>query len=684
MLKRLFPLFALSAIAVFAQRSETVFFRGVMLPSNEVPAIDIAASGFATIKAHVVRNASGQIVSGSVDFTVSYTFPGEMTFTGLHIHRGAAGTNGPVIINTGLSGTNTVVDATGRGTIDRQAQVLPTDTAGLAVLNEMMTDPAAFYVNLHSTVNPGGVIRAQLQRPDMIQLMAIMSPLNEVPPIPTSNASGVAAIQVMRTFNGSGAMNSALVTFEVDYSLDVPTNITGLHIHNGPAGVNAGVQVNTGVTSMPTGDTPRGRVIFPVEVDLNRPGLVDVINGLYSNPQGFYANLHTTQSPGGLIRGQLRYTDSMNFPVTMLTSNEVPAIAGLDASGAANFTLNSIRGEDGNVIAARAIFDVNYRFPAAATFTGLHIHNQVAGQNGPVTIDSGLSGTNNLPSATGFGNIYRVVSVMSATALAAANSVVASPEKHYLNLHTTVNPGGAVRSQLRNAFAQAPTVTDAISLVVDPGQRDIAPGGLAGLFGRDLAYVETDVLSMEGARMPMSMNGVEVTIGGKTAPIMTVTPNMIAVQVPFDVEAGTQPVVVKNAVGTARSVNATVARVAPGIFRFGSDGGQILKTDYTFVTPDNPVGADEDIWIWTTGLGQTTPALTTGRYTPDTGTFTTEAVTATVGGRTATVSGSIATPGLPGVYRVTLRVPSGLTAGPQPLQLRMGTAGSNTVMLYVK
>lgn len=38
-----------------------------------------------------------------------------------------------------------------------------------------------------------------------------------------------------------------------------------------------------------------------------------------------------------------------------------------------------------------------------------------------------------------------------------------------------VNAGGVVRSQLRDAFASAPTVNEAVSLVVDPGQRDLAP-----------------------------------------------------------------------------------------------------------------------------------------------------------------------------------------------------------------
>src|SRR5690349_748929 len=92
-----------------AQTAETRIFRAVLSPLNEVPAItDYNASGVATLTAHVVKDASGKIVSGTVDFHVTYRFPGDATIQGLHIHSGAAGVNGPVTINTGLSGTNTI------------------------------------------------------------------------------------------------------------------------------------------------------------------------------------------------------------------------------------------------------------------------------------------------------------------------------------------------------------------------------------------------------------------------------------------------------------------------------------------------------------------------------------------------------------------------------------------------
>ena len=75
--------------ALAAQTVESVPFRAELSTRNEVPAItDLTASGAATIWVHALRDASGQVVSGSVDFEVRYSFPGEVTINGMHIHRG--------------------------------------------------------------------------------------------------------------------------------------------------------------------------------------------------------------------------------------------------------------------------------------------------------------------------------------------------------------------------------------------------------------------------------------------------------------------------------------------------------------------------------------------------------------------------------------------------------------------
>jgi len=94
---------------------------------------------------------------------VNYTNTGPITFTGLHIHYpGVAGANGVVVINTGLSGTNTVDGTTGAGNITRVVPVDSSSAAGLAALAALFTAPDTAYINIHTTQFSGGVARSQM------------------------------------------------------------------------------------------------------------------------------------------------------------------------------------------------------------------------------------------------------------------------------------------------------------------------------------------------------------------------------------------------------------------------------------------------------------------------------------------------------------------------------------------
>jgi hypothetical protein len=84
----------------------------------------------------------GSDKSVTVDLTVS-----GMTPTAAHIHEAAAGANGPVIVPLTKSGDNKFVAAPGAKLTDAQYEAYK---AGRT------------YVNVHSTKNPAGEIRAQL------------------------------------------------------------------------------------------------------------------------------------------------------------------------------------------------------------------------------------------------------------------------------------------------------------------------------------------------------------------------------------------------------------------------------------------------------------------------------------------------------------------------------------------
>ena len=104
--------------------------------SNEVPPVQTGASGSGTVR------VAGD---GSVDVKVTVT---GMTPTAAHIHQGAAGANGPVIVPLTKSGDNTFVSPPGAKMSE----------AHLAAYKAGNT-----YINVHSAKNPGGEVRAQLK-----------------------------------------------------------------------------------------------------------------------------------------------------------------------------------------------------------------------------------------------------------------------------------------------------------------------------------------------------------------------------------------------------------------------------------------------------------------------------------------------------------------------------------------
>ena len=78
--------------------TEALTFPVLMSSANEPNGTTVAATAPAVITARVLRNEDGRIAAGAVFFDVDYRLPGAAQITGLHIHDGAAGGNGPVTI----------------------------------------------------------------------------------------------------------------------------------------------------------------------------------------------------------------------------------------------------------------------------------------------------------------------------------------------------------------------------------------------------------------------------------------------------------------------------------------------------------------------------------------------------------------------------------------------------------
>jgi uncharacterized protein (TIGR03437 family) len=178
------------------------------------------------------------------------------------------------------------------------------------------------------------------------------------------------------------------------------------------------------------------------------------------------------------------------------------------------------------------------------------------------------------------------------------------------------------------------------------------------------------------------LNVTVVFIGGQQARLLYVSPNQINAQVPLETPTGSQQVLVNNGNGAGAAVNVTVAANAPAIFYNGSEGIIVKASDRSLIGAGNPARAGDSVIVYVTGLGQTSPALTTGLIVDRTATASVP-VTAAIGGQNADVVSAVAAPGTVGVYIVTLRVPTGVS-GNAVVVLRQGPAQSNSVTMAVQ
>jgi uncharacterized protein (TIGR03437 family) len=188
---------------------------------------------------------------------------------------------------------------------------------------------------------------------------------------------------------------------------------------------------------------------------------------------------------------------------------------------------------------------------------------------------------------------------------------------------------------------------------------------------------------------------VSVTIGGFKAPFYFVSPLQLNVQVPFEVPPGPlaggpvgPALVVTTAGGQSITLTITVDAVAPSLFIVdpATNLGAVVKnSDFSLTTTTNPAHAGDAVVIYSTGLGQVTPAAFTGVLLapPASGFNNTVTVTATIGGQPATVIYSIGSPGFVGLYQTAVTVPSGVT-GTVPVVLKAGGATSNSVNMVVQ
>jgi len=141
-----------------------VQFSAALTTANEVPplvnATEAGASGTANIDFNLTKDAAGTITAATAHFRVDLTgFPAGSAITAAHIHTGAAGVQGPVLVSAQVASGEVALTG-GVGTFSRLSIPITPVANAQAIIN----NPAGFYFNVHTQANTSGVIRGQLVR----------------------------------------------------------------------------------------------------------------------------------------------------------------------------------------------------------------------------------------------------------------------------------------------------------------------------------------------------------------------------------------------------------------------------------------------------------------------------------------------------------------------------------------
>ena len=155
------PTVAATASPTPAPTPQTRFvFTADLKPLNEVPPItspEASCSGKGTFTLNTTKDASGAITAANAVFETDVTgCPADTKINIGHIHKAAAGANGGVVVNSGLAAGELILTA-GAGKINKT-----TPTVAAALATDIIANPAGYYMNWHSTLAPGGILRGQL------------------------------------------------------------------------------------------------------------------------------------------------------------------------------------------------------------------------------------------------------------------------------------------------------------------------------------------------------------------------------------------------------------------------------------------------------------------------------------------------------------------------------------------
>ena len=275
-MKPLVPLALLLASLALSPIGWSQTLGAVLTGAQEAPGPgDEDGFGHATVSFNAARDV----------VTITTSVSGIGTPTAAHIHEGAAGVPGNVVV--GFAGATAPL-------VNGAAVSVAVDPT---LANSILANPSGFYVNVHTAAFPAGAIRGQLTAGATTRLAGSMSGSREAPGPGDDDGRGAFLITLddIRT----------RLTFDVMVE-NIGTDYTGAHIHAGAVGVPGNVVVALMSDSVRFAD---GRLRGSVTI-------VPTLGAdLAANPGNYYVNVHTTQFGSGAVRGQLAPAQEIVLPV---------------------------------------------------------------------------------------------------------------------------------------------------------------------------------------------------------------------------------------------------------------------------------------------------------------------------------------------------------------------------------
>jgi uncharacterized protein (TIGR03437 family) len=229
---------------------------------------------------------------------------------------------------------------------------------------------------------------------------------------------------------------------------------------------------------------------------------------------------------------------------------------------------------------------------------------------------------------------------------------------------------------------QAPTYS--VASIVNAASNAVgalAPNTFATIYGSNLSYATRAMApeDISGGRLPTELGGVRVVIDTIPAVIYYVSPGQINLLIPSMLRRpeAELSVILDSKAGPAVSIK--LLDVAPTLFQWGAGTVVATRADWTAITATTPALPGENVILFATGLGETTPEAVWGQVLLAAAWLKRLGEFQVLLGGTPAAAGSVlyagVAPGFAGLYQINLKLPDKLADDPE-IRIALGSQTS--------